>query len=262
MFGENNGYDDDDDDGIANTIVVESKFRTVNDRIYPSQTVHHRRNKHKLTTNRINVQSEPAPSPYAYANYVGPASPDFSIVPTTARSPRLGRNADDLWSDTEVDITRILYVLAYGLGTGFSDSLSTSRDTLWIIITFSVILVVITFIKKYLRGQILRSRNDVYTRLDDLSNGDMHNDDDTTVETENNRIESEWVTEARAALDFADAIVLWFLGTTISGWIARSDIVATAHPAQLGLIPLVIVILFTIIRRVFHDNEVYINRRD
>ena len=168
----------------------------------------------------------------------------------SATSVKRDSKYNTIWSDTESNATRVIYVLAYGLGTGFSDVLSSTRDTLWITLTFVVVLVVIAFLKRF---------------LDNLSLNLTPILENVKVENESLREASkkdEWVIEAHETLDFAEAIVLWFLGTTISGWISRSDIITNAHPVQLGLIPIVIVIIFTIMRRTFHGRELYENRRD
>jgi len=141
-----------------------------------------------------------------------------------------------VWTSAEDILFRLIQIISYGLGTGFSESIRGSRNLVWWIV---LIIIIIVFIR--LVGWIAFGV-DKYAVPRDIETGETGR-------------ENEWMSYLYTTLDFYENISLWFLGGIVTDWVVNIENNGRFIPSQYGLPVLVIPIFLTMVKRLFKDRK-------
>ena len=142
-----------------------------------------------------------------------------------------------VFSSAEDILYRLIQIIGYGLGTGFSEALRGSRDLIWWIIMIIMIIVAIRIIGWTMFGV------DKHAVVRDVESGNVNEDD-------------AWREDMYTTLDFYEGVALWFLGGMVSDWVVNIENNGRFVKSQYLLPVLVIPIFIKMVSSLFRGKKV------
>lgn len=141
-----------------------------------------------------------------------------------------------VWASTEDILSRVVAIISYGLGTGFSQALKGTTQLFWWLILLILIIIVIRVIIWFVFGV------DKHEVPLNIVQGNTYGDE-------------EWYSYIYMTMEFYENIALWLFGGLVTDWVVNIENNGRFIPAQYGLPVLVIPIFLTIIKKMFKTRR-------